>query len=521
MARIPVVELIRVSTAEQGADDRAGIARQEAACAKAVVTHGLEVVRRFRLVDVSGTSVQETSEMAELLELVRSGSARGVVVADFDRLLRPDDFRSFAVLQDILEAGAIIYLSDQALDLSTQSGWLTSSLQSVIAGNERTQIMKRMNGAKEAMRRAGKHPGGDMTLPRGVSYDREAERFFYDDDAEIVRELFHLFHARRIHNYSELARRTGLGRSNVPELLTNPLYIGLRVYDEKRGRERYASENGRRAAKKRVQRAPDEVIEVRVIEQPLVSEEVFWAVQDVILNKKRRVVHQREDGDLAYLFKGMLRCGYDDEPIYTTGQCVNRRGAPTYYICKRKESQYVRKGLSCQSKAYPGPRLEAHLVGFIADRLASVEYIQAQVAGMVDHDALARRKRSLEKVRAEIKAVAGKEQRLVDLHVDGAIERGMYDRKMEELRREMARLEAQENALRGTDVAIDPEEHAETVTQMALAFCEFPLWKRAEQRQFLEALQPEFWITTEGVTKVSLPLCETGGVVRGESEGRL
>lgn len=519
--RIPVVELIRVSTSEQAEDDRAGLARQEAACRAAAAAHGLEVVHRIRLVDVSGTSVQETPEMAELLRLVRSGQARGVVVADFDRLLRPDDFRSFAVLQDILESGALIYMADQVLDLSTQAGWLTTSLQSVIAGNERTQIMKRLSGAKEAMRRVGKHPGGEIALPRGVSYDKAGSKYFYNDEAPLVRELFRLFHDCRIHNYAELARRTGLGRTNIPNLLTNPLFIGLRVYDEKRGKEKYASENGRRAAKKRVKRGPDEIIEVRVMDKPLVPEEVFWAVRDTILNKRRRVAYLRTKGNLTYLFKGMLRCGVCGSPIYTSGVCASRGGARTYYACRRNTPRYRRLEGGCSSRLFRGADLEEQLVAFIGEQMAQEEYILAQVAGMGDHEGAARRKVALGKVQNDIKANAVSEKRLVDLYVDGGVDRGLYDRKLTELRKARAKLEAQAKTLAGSGQAMRPEEYAEAVAALAGAFCEFAFWTRLEQREFLEKLRPEFWITREGVTRVSLPLGNTEGMTRGEGDGRI
>jgi DNA invertase Pin-like site-specific DNA recombinase len=221
-----VVEILRVSTQEQSGDDRAGIPRQKGANALTIEKHGLTIIKTIQIIDVSGTSVMHTPEIHGMITMLRSGQIGGVVVADWDRLIRLDNFNDFTLLQHFKETQTLIYLPDQVIDLNTQSGFLIGGFQSIISGNELTQIKKRMLAAKEVKRKNGEHPNCDITLPTGVSYDRRKKRFHYNEKSAKVKLLFNLFCNEGIRNYCELERRTGIKHRTVPNLLKNEIYIG-------------------------------------------------------------------------------------------------------------------------------------------------------------------------------------------------------------------------------------------------------------------------------------------------------
>jgi DNA invertase Pin-like site-specific DNA recombinase len=153
-----VIEFLRVSTEDQGGENRAGLPRQREANALTAKKHKLSVIKTISIIDVSGTSVMQTPEVQELLSLIKTIDVGGVVVADWDRLIRLDNFRDFALLQNFKDAGTLIFLPDQVIDLNTQSGFLIGGVQSIISGNELTQIKKRMLRAKEIKRKNGEHP---------------------------------------------------------------------------------------------------------------------------------------------------------------------------------------------------------------------------------------------------------------------------------------------------------------------------------------------------------------------------
>ena len=67
-----VIELIRVSTEQQAASDRASIPAQRAVNARTCSQHGLEIVRTIEVTDVSGACVLTAPEIQELMRLMQS-----------------------------------------------------------------------------------------------------------------------------------------------------------------------------------------------------------------------------------------------------------------------------------------------------------------------------------------------------------------------------------------------------------------------------------------------------------------
>ena len=499
-----VVELLRVSTSGQADEDRAGLPRQAEANRITISRHSLTVIRQYRLVDVSGAATLYAPEVQEMLSLIRSGQAQGIVTADFDRLLRPDDFRSLAILQDIKEAGALIYLPDQVIDLSTQAGFLMSGLQSVIAGNELVQIKKRMIGAKEEKRRQGKHPGNNLCLPLGVGYDRKAEAYFYTPEAERVRELFDLFHMEGVHNLYEIGRRTGFSPQTVKNLLCNELYIGWRHYKQKRSPERRLKDGGRRADRKKIVRAPDEVIRVKVINEPLVPETVFWEVQEVLAEKKQNFTSRRSEACELFLFKGMLRCGHCGAPMYTV---PGGKAGPNkdYYYCRSLHASWRGKSEPCPAHYLRREVVEAMVIRFITENLADKEFVaqaleDALMVGQdIQHD------RAREEIEAKLGKIEKKRKRAVALHLDGILEREDLDAALAEVASEKGRLESKLEAMMAVRPVPSPEDLDAWAGQTSKAFAAFIFWKKAEKRKFLALERPQFWLTADGITRFSLP----------------
>ena len=280
------VEILRVSTQEQSGDDRAGLPRQQEANRQTIQKHELTLIKTIQIIDVSGTSVLHTPEIQSVIQMMHSGQIGAVVVADWDRLIRLDNFNDFALLQHFKETNTHIYLPDQVIDLNTQSGFLIGGFQSIISGNELTQIKKRMLAAKEVKRKKGEHPNSNITLPTGVSYNREEKKFYYNDDSAKIKLLFHMFCHEGIRNYCELERQTGLKHRTIANLLKNEIYIGYRSYTEKRGSEKIIGRDGRQTDRPKVKRSPNEIIKVKVIDDPLVDEATFQKAQQNYDNQK-------------------------------------------------------------------------------------------------------------------------------------------------------------------------------------------------------------------------------------------
>ena len=169
-----VVELVRVSTEGQASEDRAGIPAQRAVNRRTATQHGLEIVQTIEITDVSGTAVLRSRGMQELLRLIESPDIHGVVAKEFSRLMRPENFSDYALLQHFIDTRTILYLPDGPLDFASEAGKLLGGIRALIAGQERREMLRRLQDAKEAMRRGGKHPGGSATLPYGSDIRKNA-----------------------------------------------------------------------------------------------------------------------------------------------------------------------------------------------------------------------------------------------------------------------------------------------------------------------------------------------------------
>jgi hypothetical protein len=98
-----VIQLLRVSTEGQAADDKAGLPAQRVINQRTAATYCLEIVKTIEMFDVSGTAVLLAPEMQELLRLIESPDIHGVIAKEFSRVLRPENFKDYALLQAFVD----------------------------------------------------------------------------------------------------------------------------------------------------------------------------------------------------------------------------------------------------------------------------------------------------------------------------------------------------------------------------------------------------------------------------------
>ena len=263
-----VIELIRVRTSGQAGDDRASIPAQRAINARTARTLGLEIVDSIELVNVSGAAVLRTPEMQQLLKRIEDPAIHGVVVREFSRVMRPDNFADYVLLQTFQDTGTILYLPDGPIDLGSRTGRLMGTLRAAIAGMERSEILERVWSAKEEQRKAGKHPHGPNVLPFAVGYDAKTAKWSYKPEVARVREAFRLF-ATGNTSYKEVGERVGIEPFNLRYILRNRIYTGWRVYSERRDPSSSAirtGKDGRQGDRPKIARAAEDVIRVKVLE---------------------------------------------------------------------------------------------------------------------------------------------------------------------------------------------------------------------------------------------------------------
>lgn len=368
---IPVIELLRVSTEEQAQDTRAGLDRQRECNRRTILAKGLTCIHTVEL-HVSGTVAPSHPKMLEIFAMLSAGTAKGVVLSELDRIFRPDTPSGYAALQIFQDCGALLYAGDTIYDLTTSNGLLQSSIRSAIAGFELSLIKERMQGAKEAKRRAGKCPTNELTLPLGIGYDRATDTWNYTPEIGRVKLLFELFDQKGIRNYSELGRQVGLGSASVKCVLRNPIYTGWRIIDKKRGAKR-TSVSGK-LYRVKVARPAAEVIRIKVLDG-IILEECFERVaREMCLAKYNHLARFRAN-DSVNIGTGIAFCGCCGAQLMcVSGRGDKRAGSKVgYYQCRANYYLYRKSLGGCCQRHLRSDELDQAIVALTSTILRSPE----------------------------------------------------------------------------------------------------------------------------------------------------
>ena len=500
------IELVRVSTSGQAEEDRAGIPAQREANRRTAERHGLCIVRTIEMIDVSGAAVLRSPQMQELLRLMEDPSVHGVVTKEFSRLMRPENFSDYALLQHFIVTNTTLYLPDGPIDLASKSGWLLGTIRAAMAGMERREIIERMMDAKEAMRRAGKHPSGAATLPYGVGYSRN-RGWYYTFEAEKVKQAFALFLSGA--GYTEVSRRLNLPRTNVRFILENPIYTGWCVYDEKRDPSRMGYKprpDGRQGERRKIKRAPEEVIRVKVLDG-LVGEDDFARVQQMVELKRLKHWRARAETHRRYTYNGFLMCGGCGSLVYTHSSKYD------FYVCKshhpREKGKRAAQGLEpCTNRYMLRTKLEAKINDLLGDKLTEPEFLVRIVEEYNEQNQLQRPSSGLGEraVEARLSILGEKRQRVLEAFFDSVIDKQERDRRLGEIDWEvtayqgllMERVKPPES-VRGLD--------ADAVAALVEPFAEWEFLDRDDRRQLLSILCPEISVYRYTIKSLALNLC--------------
>lgn len=495
------IELIRVSTEGQAAQDRAGIPAQRAVNRKTAAQHGLNIVKSIEISDVSGAAVLRTPEIQELLRLIESPQIHGVVAKEFSRLMRPENFSDYVLLQAFADSNTVLYLPEGPIDLSSKSGRLLGTIRAAMAGLERSEILERMWLAKEEKRRRGENPQSYVTLPTGVNFDRISGRWSYTPEAEKIKEAFRMFLSGNT-SYSDIGQKLGIDPPSLKVMLRNPIYSGWRIISQKRDPSpaaHKAKPDGRQADRPKINRSPDEIIRIKVIDQPLISEEEFQRAQQIMAAK--RLKHWRADPDhhQRWTYNGFLTCGLCENLVYT--KFYHGRD---YYICKTR-----RKTRGCSGSYMRRVQLEEKLDDIFENRFTDSNFLTDLAEGQLSATVEQGRTLKIEKAQSEIERLSKKRGRVLDSYFEGILNREERDQKLHELDRDLALYEqwlSEEAPLR----SVSPE----VLSEVFSVFSEWKHLSRDDKRKLLSCLVPEIRVANYEVYGVSL----MSAAFRGDEE---
>jgi len=356
--------------------------------------HGYRVFERYEDDGISGAaSIKERKGLGSLLDAAKEGHFKRVLIWDWNRLGRQDDFE---LLVQLSQSGIheIEETSTGTLhDLNTFVGKLMSAVKTLMASEERKELAAKIKRGKDFKRKQGHWLG---LPPFGYDYDKQTKKFsFNEKEKELVEWMYEKFlvdgwSVRMIEE--DLYRRGERWRKGKP--ISNQTIRYLFKSETYTGRL-YANRSITRGNLKRELRPREEWIEYKV--PALISRKTHKKILSR-LAKLRRTGRPTVPG--RYLFAGMLQCGLCGARLR-----VHKTQWSCYYSCHNRSEPRERERSTPDKKRCTLPyirsdKFDRGLFQFIIQQLSDPEVLKREIAkqnfspGRVEQ--LEKKKRKLE-----------------------------------------------------------------------------------------------------------------------------
>ena len=287
----------RVSDKSQDGEDKTSISEQigemEAHCER----RGLTIFARYQ--EVGRGWSKKRPEFQRMLSDARDGRFDVIVCWKSDRLSR--GMYPAAALMEVVEAHQLrLEAVMDAIDMKT------FGLMAAIGKIELDNFRERSAMGKRGMAKQGRAPTGG--LPYGYRIGEDGRPEVVEEQAEVVRRIFHMYVHEGLGSHSIAVRLTDEGvptqtgkvvwfQSGVLHVLGNATYRGTWVYGKYR---HVATEDG-----VRVHEQPREAwIEIPI---PQLIDDATWARAQSL--KKRRSTRSKRNTKVLYLLQHLLKCG--------------------------------------------------------------------------------------------------------------------------------------------------------------------------------------------------------------------
>jgi DNA invertase Pin-like site-specific DNA recombinase len=492
------VGLIRVSTGAQADADRASIPAQREIISQIASRNDVEIRQVFELVDVSGAEVAHSREYNRFLQSVKDPSITCVITREFSRLMRPERFDDMWILQAFVDSGITLYFPNDVMDLSNRQARFMAHIRASVAGLERGDIAERVASAKEVMRRRGDHPCGEHTLARGLGHTKEKGWYYDEAELQSVRLLFKLF-LGGCHVYEQLSELTGISRTSIPIILRNPVYAGSMVYSQKKDMSAagYIQPTlKRKGYRRKVARAPEEVIRVKLPLEPIITEEQHQQILAIVDQKRRHWASARADAIPRFTYRGVLYCGVCSSPMYTWAA----QHGKDFYHCKMNLPRYRNRegAVPCSNKHMSRhllePVLDRELVGHLSDKKFLTSILESYIAQRrLTHLASAD-----DLLQQRYDALVAKRERIKQAFVDGMMSRLETNQRLSDLGAEF------DSLCKVKDIDQRSEMTRSQVIAIVKVFRRWPHLDMDAKREILVRTVPEIFVHRYLVKGVSL-----------------
>jgi hypothetical protein len=260
---------------------------------------------------------------------------------------------------------------------------------------------------------------------------------------------------------------------------------------------------GRQGDRPKIARAPEEIIRVRVIDEPLVSQDDFDRAQRIMEVRRGRHWKARPDFHHRFGYNGFLTCAACDQPVQTASM------GDGYYVCKGR-----RQLKECDSPYMRRDTLDAALDSVFAGRLTEGEFLRGLAGEMKKRSESDQDLKSAARLEAEIGRLRSKRERIMESYFEGVIGKEERDARLGAVRRDEEKAQAMLARVR--------PPAALRAADLADAFAPFFEWgflARDDRRRLLSTVVPEIRVAAYKLEGVYLAL-DSGRSNNGTHTGR-
>lgn len=323
-----VIIYTRVSTEEQ-ADKGYSLRDQKDRLEKYCALKNYSIIKHYE--DDHSAKTFERPEFKKLLEFIRHNRkiVSRLLIVKWDRFSR-NATDALNMLRTLDKLGVEVDAAEQPIDMSIPENKLMLNfyLTAPEVENDR-RAMNTTNGMRRAMKE-GRWVNRAIVGYKFIYDERLKPILVKSEKAILVKEVFELLSngTMAIEEVRKLIARKGLkcSRNHFWKLVRNPIYCGQILI------KAYRSE-------------PEEI--VQGIHEPIVSEELFYRVQNVLFNKKKIKAKSQTKSDFLPL-RGFLVCP-DCGKNLTGSASKGNGGRYFYYHCQPGCPQRVKADVAHNS----------------------------------------------------------------------------------------------------------------------------------------------------------------------------
>jgi site-specific DNA recombinase len=440
------------------------IASQLEALIQRVTSDGLELEPELRFIDEghSGSTLIRPA-LERLRDQAAAGGVDRLYVHSPDRIARSYVYQMLLV-DELRKCGVEMIFLNHEIG-KTPEDHLLLQMQGMMAEYERAKILERVRRGKLHSARSGKISAIGKA-PYGYRYISKAEgdgvaRWeIHPEEATVIEQMFRWMGYEGC-SLAEIGRRlrqqgtlTQTGRVNwlsrtIWGMLKNAAYRGTALFGKTCSSERQTRlrpHRGRAEHPRRVRSvlntAPQDQIPIPV--PALVSEELFDAVQDRLLENKKR--NRRPPHGVRYLLQGLVvckRCGYAycGQSMTQSGKKLGKR-TYQYYFCTGSMFGRCDRERVCWNKSIRMELLDTAVWEDVRSLLSEPGRVEAEYQRRLEgrRSDIGPRGDSIGKL---VHAAKRRITRLIDAYEDGLMEKAEFEPRMVRARDRLMQLETE------------------------------------------------------------------------------